>query len=119
METPSPAEPRCAPRPRVPQDRSSCVLVTLFALGQVLDPVQARPPVVLDDGPEWSQGRLVGAVDAAVAFASFAEEAGVLEHPNVLTHRGPGHLEVCGDVAGRELAVPDQLEDPEPARGGD
>ena len=54
-------------------------------------------------------------------MAGFAlgEEAGVAQHAQVLGCGGPTDIEVSGDLAGRELAFPDEAQDSAPSWRGD
>ena len=59
----------------------------------------------------------VAAVEAPVAVAPHRHEVGPLEHAEVLRDRGPAHgREVAGELAGRDLVVADEPQEPAPGR---
>src|SRR5213075_2585777 len=72
-----------------------------------------------DCGAERPERGLVGPVNAAGALAALDHKPGLLEHAQVLADRRPGHLELCRDLSRRQLPIPDQLEDAQPAWRGD
>ena len=54
-----------------------------------------------------------------VCSVGLVHEPCLLQHGQMLGDRRPRHVEVRGDLAGRELLVPHEPEDPAPVRGGD
>src|SRR5262245_34490701 len=100
----------------------SVVLSTLLPLLSFRFALERLEPLV----PEALEERLhVGetlgpdAVEAARSVSSFVHEPGLLEHGQVLRDRRPRHLEVRGDLAGRQLLVPHELQDPASVRLGE
>src|SRR5262249_7912398 len=88
----------CAP-PLTTTSSAMGVLLPLLGFGQVLDPAQAAPPVVFDDGAQRTQGGLVGAVDAAGSLPALHHEPGLPQHAQVLADRRPGDVELRRDLA--------------------
>src|SRR5262245_26970224 len=95
------------------------VLIPLFSLGQELDLVQAAPPVILHGRTERPESCLVSMVEAAGSFPALHNEAGRLQHAQVLADRRPRHVELCGDLPRGQLPVPHQLENAQPPGRGD
>src|SRR5262249_38731324 len=95
------------------------VLVALLSLGQVLDPAQATPPVIFDHRAQRAQRGLVGTVEAAGPLPAPDHEPGRLQRAQVLAAGRAGHVELRRDLPRGQFPVPDQLEDPQPARRGD
>src|SRR5262245_36488199 len=91
------------------------VLLPLLGFRKVLDPAQAAPPVVFDNGTQRPESDLVGAVDAAGPLPSLHHEPGLAQHAQVLADRRPGDVELRRDLACGQLPVPDKFEDPQAA----
>ena len=68
-------------------------------------------------GPDRSPQ--AGGVEPAGAVAALLQQAGVLQHTQVLGHGLGGDVEVLGDLAGGQLAVADEGEDAPPLRFGE
>ena len=63
---------------------------------------------------------MVGLVEAEVTGFALAEEAGVAEDAQVVGDSRPADIrQVCRDVAGGELTLPDEAQDGAPARRRD
>jgi len=54
---------------------------------------------------------LVGAVEAPVRLTPFRHQARLTQNRDVLRDRWPAHIELLGDVPGREFALPDEPKD--------
>src|SRR5215470_6393664 len=95
------------------------VLLPLLGFRKVLNPTQAAPPVVLDNGAQRPESGLVRAVDAAGPLPALHHEPGLTQDAHMLADRRPGDVELCRDLACGQLPVPDQFEDPQSARRRD
>src|SRR5919108_5661895 len=93
--------------------RTSAVTLTspLFSLDLARQGVEALAPELVQEGAQVGQALGTGAVEPLGALPPLGEEPGLLEDADVLGDRRPGHGEVRGDLAGGELAIPDQRED--------
>jgi hypothetical protein len=60
---------------------------------------ESATPKLIKLGPELVETFRVDLIDAAVAVWPVGHEAGVLEHLEVLRHRGPTHRELAGKLA--------------------
>ena len=78
---------------------------------RALNPLGRVPILVLDGGEVLA--------DSAAILDHLDEQAGTLEHREVLRDRGAAHVEARRDLAGRELALGDEREDGATARLGD
>ena len=83
-----------------------------FQVAQVVGPHRLDPPA------ELAQSFGPGSVPTARPVDAHVHEAGVLERPEVLRHRGPADREVGRDLARGPLPVAHQLQDlPPPGLG--
>src|SRR4029450_1123656 len=83
----------------------------LIVLGLILQDGQPLRPHVLDERPELLDPLGPEAVDPLRAVATFGDEAGLLEHGEVLADGRTRDLGVGGDLAGGHLALADEQED--------
>ena len=79
--------------------------------GQLRQAVELHGPHLLECVAEWTERLEVGAIEAALAVAADADEAGVAEDAEVLRNGAEADVDALGDVAGGELAIPDESED--------
>src|SRR5690242_17760312 len=93
-------------------------LLPFLRLRLALELRKAERPEALEELLELLQTFRTGAVKALRALTPLAHETGLLEYTQVLGDRGPGHVEAGGDLACRQLAFADQLEDLPPPRFG-
>src|SRR5205085_4202787 len=94
------------------------MLLLLLLLRFAFECVQARAPELLEEVPELAEPFGTGAVQAPGAVASLAHESRLLQDVQVLGDRRSRDVEVRRDLAGAELVVADEREDPAPPRLG-
>src|SRR5205807_3866815 len=92
------------------------MLLPLLSFGLALERVEAVAPEIVEKRLQLGETLWSRAVEAPRAVASFVHEPGLLEDLQVLRDRGLAHFEVRGDLARRELGVPDEAQHP-PAVG--
>src|SRR5437763_13466829 len=92
------------------------MLLLLLLLRFAFECVQARAPELLEEVPELAEPFGTGAVQTPGAVASLAHEPRLLQDVQVLGDRRPRNVEVRRDLAGAELAVTDERQDPAPSR---
>src|SRR5260370_1404727 len=107
---------RSSGRPRGQgRPRSALRPLPLLGLGQkaqAIDVARPHPPKVR---LQRSQGATVSAIEAARAGPTFAYQACVLQHAQVLRDGGPADIERLGDLTGGQLLGPDEAQDLAPA----
>src|SRR5206468_7860377 len=87
-----------------------------LALGQARQAVEVALPHRFQESLERPGVLPVGSVEPRLTGPPTFDEPSVLQDPEVLGHGRPADVEVRRDLAGRQLAVPDEPEDLAPAR---
>src|SRR5271154_4604066 len=86
-------------------------LLRMVAFDGVLEPFQRVRPELIEQLAHRCERVRVEPVQPAGAFTAFLQEAGLLQHRQVLAHRLLREREVRRDLSGRELAVPNEADD--------
>src|SRR5690348_1454265 len=94
-------------------------MLPLLSFGLPLERGEAIAPELLQECLQLRQPLGSRAVQPPHAVAPLVHQTGLLEHAEVLRDRRPADVEVCGDLARRQLLVPDEAEDLPPVRLGD
>jgi hypothetical protein len=76
-----------------------------------LKPVQARGPELLEQSPHGIESLGADDVQAPLRLRPHGDEAGVVEHLQMLRDGLLRDVEVFGDLADRARLIPDQAED--------
>lgn len=76
-----------------------------------LQPGAPEAPLFLDPSFEVIETRRVEGIDAALALHSLTNEPGLAHHSEVMRDGRRGAVEPGGDLAGRQLAAREQLDD--------
>lgn len=88
----------------------------MVGLGCRLESRESLAPHLVQVVPDLRESFGSDAIHAPGAVASLVEQPGILQHPQVLGDRGPGHVEVRGDPTGAELIVSNETQDLAPPR---
>ncbi len=83
----------------------------MIGFGGRLQAREALTPEVVEELAQLGETLRADAVQPPGAVASFVEQPGVLEHPEVLRDRGAGHVEMRCDRARAQLVVADKAQD--------
>lgn len=83
----------------------------MLGLGGIAKPGEGVGPVVLEEPTQVGHGLLARPIEAARAVLALVHELGLLQHPQVLGHRGAADVEVGRDVTRRTLRIPHQSQD--------
>src|SRR5580704_5080840 len=94
-------------------------LLGVVAFDRALQSLQRVRPEFLEHLAYRRQGISVEAVQPAGAHSALLQQAGLLQHRQVLAHRLLREREVRRDLSGRELAVPNEADDLAPVRVGE
>src|SRR5919202_5407846 len=95
------------------------MLASLLLLRFAFERVEPDVPECLEELPEVCEPFRPCAVQAARSVASLAHEPRLLQDVQVLGDRRPRDVEVRRDLAGAELVVPYERQDPPPRLRGD
>jgi hypothetical protein len=87
----------------------------LGPLGGVGEAGQRIAPERLQERAQSGQGLRVDGVDPPIAVGPVGDQAGVLEHLEVLAHRGARHRQAAGDLDHRLGTVAQALQDQSPS----
>lgn len=88
----------------------------LFRLGSHLQLLEAVIPQAFEVLAQLGEPLGACAIEALCAGAALGDQAGDLEHAQVLRHTGPRDREMLGDAAGGHLGAGDDPQDVAPRR---
>src|SRR6476659_2646616 len=80
----------------------------LLELRGQLQPLESVGPETIQEVTQLGEALGPGAVEAARAFAPLGQQAGPAQHRQMLGYRRSRDVEMRGDLAGAQLAIPDQ-----------
>lgn len=90
----------------------------MFSLDDPLQPGQGVRPELGQQLPHRLERLPAQCIQPPGSLAPLGEQAGVLEHADVLADRLLGEREACGDLPGRQFGMLDQAQDPPAVRIG-
>src|SRR2546423_9237675 len=94
-------------------------LAPLLGLCLVLQRLEALVPEALEEHPQLAEALGPRPIEPPRAVPALGHKPRLLQDVDVLGDRGPRDVELRGDVACRQLLVPDELQDASPPRLGD
>jgi hypothetical protein len=84
----------------------------MIALDDLAQTIEVGGPHRAQERLERADGVVVRLVQAEVAGLTLGEQTGIAQDAQVLGHGGPADIgELGGDIAGGELAIPDEAQD--------